>query len=178
MRRGTGRFRPREFSRSAEAKRGLWNGVAPVGTVWHERAREGCRKNLAMPEPSGVSRTSVDGDCAVYHRSYRDRMSVVKRSVSFDAELWDELVREVGSGPVSPLVNDALAHYLRRQRGLAAVADYQTEHGEFTEEELAEADRLLDAAGVVDLAESPPPPQRAARKKRAAKKPAARRRSA
>lgn len=71
--------------------------------------------------------------------------------MSFDAELWDELVREAGAGPVSPLVNDALAHYLRRQRGLAAVADYEAEFGTFTEEELAEADRVLDAAGVVDL---------------------------
>jgi hypothetical protein len=78
-------------------------------------------------------------------------MSVVKRSVSFDAELWDELVREAGAGPVSPLVNDALAHYLRRQRGLAAVAEYEAEHGAFTEDELAAADRVLDEAGVVDL---------------------------
>jgi len=81
-------------------------------------------------------------------------MSVVKRSVSFDAELWDELVREAGAGPVSPLVNDALAHYLRRQRGLAAVAEYEAEYGAFTEEELAEADRVLDEAGVVDLTAS------------------------
>ena len=82
-------------------------------------------------------------------------MSVVKRSVSFDAELWEELVREAGAGPVSPLVNDALAHYLRRQRGLAAVADYEAEYGAFTEEELAEADRILDEAGVVDLTATP-----------------------
>jgi hypothetical protein len=86
-----------------------------------------------------------------YPRSYRGSMSVVKRSVSFDAELWDELVREAGAGPVSPLVNDALAHYLRRQRGLAAVAEYEAEHGAFTEDELAAADRVLDEAGVVDL---------------------------
>lgn len=82
-------------------------------------------------------------------------MSVVKRSVSFDAELWDELVREAGAGPVSPLVNDALAHYLRRQRGLAAVVEYEAEYGAFTEEELAEADRALDEAGVVDLTATP-----------------------
>jgi hypothetical protein len=86
-------------------------------------------------------------------------MSVVKRSVSFDAELWDELVREAGAGPVSPLVNDALAHYLRRQRGLAAVAEYEAEYGAFTEEELAEADRVLDEAGVVDLT-APSKPKR------------------
>ena len=107
-------------------------------------------------------------------------MSVVKRSVSFDADLWDELVREAGAGPVSPLVNDALAHYLRRQRGLAAVAAYEAEHGAFTADELAEADRALDAAGVVDLAEPPPTAPRtrakkASAKKTATKKPLARR---
>jgi hypothetical protein len=78
-------------------------------------------------------------------------MGVVKRSVSFDAGVWDDVEREVGSGPVSPLVNDALAMYLRRQRGLAAVASYEADHGAFTETELVEADRALDAAGVVDL---------------------------
>ena len=67
-------------------------------------------------------------------------MGVVKRSVSFDAGLWDDLEREVGSGPVSPLVNEALALYLRRQRGLAAVASYEAEHGAFTDAELTEAD--------------------------------------
>jgi hypothetical protein len=75
--------------------------------------------------------------------------------VSFDAELWDDLVKEAGARPVSPLVNDALAHYLRRQRALAAVATYEAEHGAFTEEELAEADRILDGAGVVDLTATP-----------------------
>jgi len=78
-------------------------------------------------------------------------MGVVKRSVSVDAELWDDLVREAGDAAVSPLVNDALAHYLRRQRGLAAMAAYEAEHGEFSEAELAEADRILDAAGVTDV---------------------------
>lgn len=78
-------------------------------------------------------------------------MGVVKRSVSFDSGLWDDLQREVGSGPVSPMVNDALALYLRRERGLAAVASYEAEHGLFSDTELAEADRLLNAAGLVDL---------------------------
>lgn len=62
-----------------------------------------------------------------------------------------DLEREVGIGPVSPLVNDALAMYLRRQRGLAAVASYEAERGAFTDGELAEADSSLDAAGVLDL---------------------------
>jgi hypothetical protein len=92
-------------------------------------------------------------------------MGVVKRSVSFDAGVWDDVEREVGSGPVSPLVNDALAMYLRRQHGLAAVVSYEAEHGAFTEVELAEADSVLDAAGVVDLRIIDGPTQRAAAKK-------------
>jgi hypothetical protein len=78
-------------------------------------------------------------------------MGEVKRSVTFDAGLWADLVREAGPGPVSPLVNDAVALYLRRRRGLAAAASYEAERCAFTNEELAVADRLLDAAGVVDL---------------------------
>ena len=57
-------------------------------------------------------------------RSYRGSMSVVKRSMPVDA---------------------------LRQRGLAAIAEYEAECGAFTEEELAEADRILDEASVVDL---------------------------
>ena len=89
--------------------------------------------------------------------------------MSFDAGLWDDLEREVGSGPVSPLVNDALALYLRRQRGLAALAAYEAEQGPFTDAELAEADRLLDAAGLVDLrtAAAPPKPQKSLTVKKA-----------
>jgi hypothetical protein len=78
-------------------------------------------------------------------------MGVVKRSVSFEAGVWEDLEREVGAGSVSSLVNDALAQYLRRERGLSAIAAYEAEHGAFNDTELAEADRLLDAAGVVDL---------------------------
>jgi hypothetical protein len=92
-------------------------------------------------------------------------MGAVKRSVSFDADVWDSLVAEAGSGPVSPLVNDALAHYLRRARGLAAIAAYEAEHGAFSDDELAEADRTLDAAGVVDLTASTPKPPKPAAKK-------------
>lgn len=100
-------------------------------------------------------------------------MGVVKRSVSFDADVWDGLVAEAGSGPVSPLVNDALVHYLRRQQGLAVVAAYEAEHGVFTEDELAAADRILDEAGVVDLTAQTPP----RRRKRTAAKSASRSRA-
>jgi len=91
-------------------------------------------------------------------------VGVVKRSVSVDAHLWDELVAAAGGAAVSPLVNDALAGYLHRRRALAAVAAYEAEHGAFTAAELAEADRLLDAAGVADLTASPKPGPRRRRR--------------
>jgi hypothetical protein len=91
-------------------------------------------------------------------------MGVVKRSVSVDAALWDELVAAAGGAAVSPLVNDALAGYLHRRRALAAVAAYEAEHGAFTAAELAEADRALDAAGVADLTASPKPGPRRRRR--------------
>lgn len=97
-------------------------------------------------------------------------MGVVKRSVSFDADVWDSLVAEAGSGPVSPLINDALAHYLRRQQGLAAIAAYEAEHGAFTDAELAEADRLLDEAGVVDLTAATPKPRKRNTPKKASRR--------
>jgi hypothetical protein len=101
-------------------------------------------------------------------------MSVVKRSLPFDAGVWDDIEGEVGSGPVSPLVNDALALYLRRQRGLAAVAAYEAEQGELTDAELAAADALLDDAGVADLRVVERPAK--VRKRPAAKKASAPRR--
>jgi predicted transcriptional regulator len=81
-------------------------------------------------------------------------MTVVKKAVSFDPEVWADLERiaEAERIGVSTVVNRALRHELRLQRGLAAVAEWETEHGAFTEEELVEADRILDGAGVGEKA--------------------------
>jgi hypothetical protein len=77
-------------------------------------------------------------------------MPVVKRSVSFAAEIWEEVARITGarSGRVSALVNAALAYYLHIEQGRSQVAAWEAEHGALTAEELAEADRFLDAAGI------------------------------
>lgn len=77
-------------------------------------------------------------------------MTVVKRAVSFDPEVWADLERiaEEQHIGVSTVVNRALRHELRIQRGLAAVNEFEAQHGAFTEEELAEADRRLDNARV------------------------------
>jgi predicted transcriptional regulator len=81
-------------------------------------------------------------------------MPVVKRAVSFDPEVWADLasIAEAEQIGVSTVINLALRHELRLQRGLAAVAEWESEHGAFTEEEIAEADRILDAAGVGEKA--------------------------
>ena len=77
-------------------------------------------------------------------------MPVTKRTVSFDPEIWAAMqqlaaAEQIG---VSTMVNRVLGHQLRLQRGLAAVAQWEAEHGQFTDQELAEADRVLDDAGV------------------------------
>jgi predicted transcriptional regulator len=73
-------------------------------------------------------------------------MAVVKKAVSFDPEVWADLERvaEAERIGVSTVINRALRHELRLQRGLAAVAEWEAEHGALTIEELAEADRILD----------------------------------
>lgn len=78
-------------------------------------------------------------------------MAVVKRSVSFDEDLLAEVTAEVGQGEVSATVNQALAELLHRRRGLAAVAEWEAEHGAFTDAEMADAHQRLSEAGVPDL---------------------------
>lgn len=77
-------------------------------------------------------------------------MAVVKKAVSFDPEVWADLQRIAVSERigVSTLINRALRHELRIQSGLAAVAEWEREHGPFSEQELVDADQLLDQAGV------------------------------
>ena len=72
---------------------------------------------------------------------------VVKRSVSIDAEIWEELGEYAGAGEISALLNEALANELKRRRGLKAVGRYEAKHGAIGAEALARADAVLDARG-------------------------------
>jgi hypothetical protein len=49
------------------------------------------------------------------------------------------------------------------------MAAYDAEQGAFSDDELAEADRLLDAAGVVDLTVATPKPRKRAAPKKASR---------
>ena len=78
-------------------------------------------------------------------------MSVTKRSVSFQPEVWDEIARITGEegAQVSTLVNEALINYLHVRQGLQAVREWEAEYGALTPEELVEADLALEEAGVI-----------------------------
>jgi hypothetical protein len=76
--------------------------------------------------------------------------TVVKKSVSVPDVIWSaaEVAADVRHITVSALVTEALENYLKIQDGLRAVDEWKAEHGDFTPEEIAEADAILDAAGV------------------------------
>lgn len=86
-------------------------------------------------------------------------MAVVKRAVSFDPEVWADLehIAEVEHIGVSTVINRALRHELRLHKGLAAVAEWEREFGALTDAELADADRILDSAGVSTSTSQPKP---------------------
>lgn len=68
-------------------------------------------------------------------------MAIRKVSVSLDAALVEE-ARELSKGNLSAYINEALLRQVKNQRLGELLDAYQAEHGAFTEEELAEADRL------------------------------------
>jgi predicted transcriptional regulator len=71
---------------------------------------------------------------------------VVKRSLSFPSDVFEALEAQAKAQhtTVSALMTEAARALVRRQQGLAAVAAWEAEHGAFSDEELADADRLLD----------------------------------
>ena len=81
--------------------------------------------------------------------------------MSFDPEVWADVQRIALTErvAVSSVVNRAPRRELRVSRGLAAVAEWEGQHGAFTKLELAEVDGVLDQAGVGggDRAAAPDP---------------------
>lgn len=82
-----------------------------------------------------------------YHRIMP---SVVKRSVSLPVELFERLESEAaGEGrTVSAALADAADLWLSTRKGLRAVRAWERSNGALTAAELAEADSILDRAGV------------------------------
>jgi len=82
-------------------------------------------------------------------RSYLVRVgNVVKRSLSFPSDVFEAVEEEARHQgvPVSALMTEAARSWLAIRRGLRAVADFEAEHGAFTPEEIARADKELDRA--------------------------------
>ena len=76
--------------------------------------------------------------------------TVVKRSVSLPAELFKRLENEAAEEgrTVSAALADAADLWLSTRKGLKAVRAWERTNGALTAVELAEADTLLDRAGV------------------------------
>lgn len=76
--------------------------------------------------------------------------AVVKKSLSFPTALFTAVEAEASAEGVSTSAAfaEAAELWLIRRRGLAGVRAWESEHGVLTAEELAEADRALDDAGV------------------------------
>lgn len=73
-------------------------------------------------------------------------MAVKKISVALDPDVVEAvaLAAKRRGESLSAWLNDAARAQLRIEDGLAAVAEWETEHGVLTEEELAAASGLLD----------------------------------
>jgi hypothetical protein len=94
---------------------------------------------------------TYDGVALVLPRYYHgDVAGVVKKSVSVPTETWAAAEEEAAARgiTVSALIAEALDHLVTIQRGLRAVAEYEAENGQFTQEELAWTDALFDEHGI------------------------------
>jgi hypothetical protein len=75
-------------------------------------------------------------------------VKVDKMSISFDPDLGDAVRSAAARAgqPVSTWLAEAAGSKLRAEALAEFLADWQAEHGEFTEEELARAERELGLA--------------------------------
>ncbi|MEU4697237.1 ribbon-helix-helix protein, CopG family [Nonomuraea dietziae] len=75
-------------------------------------------------------------------------MAVKKISISLPEETLDEIARlaEREGLSVSAWLTQAAGHVIRREAGLAAVREWEAEHGEITDDELSAAAAKLATA--------------------------------
>lgn len=86
-------------------------------------------------------------------------MATKKVTVTLPTNLIDEVNAAAAKAgvPVSRLVSSALERELRRQLGLALVAEWEAEHGPFTPAEIAEVRAVMAAADAAYLAQTERP---------------------
>ena len=73
-------------------------------------------------------------------------MPARKLSIALDPSVADGVARAAARDgvSVSSWLNDAAENKLAIEEGLAAMRDWESEHGAFSPDELAEADAVLD----------------------------------
>jgi hypothetical protein len=76
--------------------------------------------------------------------------NVKKKTHSFESALYDELAETASALGIteSAALGEGALLWIRKQKGLRAVAEWEAEHGAFTQEEIAAVDRELDQAGI------------------------------
>jgi hypothetical protein len=81
---------------------------------------------------------------------YHAEMGVRKVSVSLDEDVFHAAERAAAAAgmSLSAWLSQAARRAARIEEGLRGVAEYEAEHGAFTEEELRWADDVLDRLGV------------------------------
>lgn len=77
-------------------------------------------------------------------------MAVEKISISLDEEVAASarIAAEAAGLSLSAWLSQAAAKAARLEAGLQAMAEYEAEHGPFTDEEIAWADEVLDRHGI------------------------------
>ena len=77
--------------------------------------------------------------------------NVAKKSHSFDPDLYADLAATAEAVGVteSAALSEGAVLWIRKQRGLAAIAEWEAVNGALTEAELAQADAVLDSIGAL-----------------------------
>lgn len=76
--------------------------------------------------------------------------NVKKKTHSFESGLYDELAETASAVGIteSAALAEGAVLWIKKQKGLRAVAEWEAEHGAFTEDEIAAVDRELDEAAI------------------------------
>lgn len=75
---------------------------------------------------------------------------MTKKSLSFQDELYQDVEQEAAADGITPSAafSEGARLWLMQRRGLRAVRQWEADNGALSEAELADADTILDGAGV------------------------------
>lgn len=104
----------------------------------------------SVPTGDGLPRGGTRGDLRVGMWCYRVGVGVRKLSIALEESVAVAAARaaEERGVSLSAWVNAAAVRALQVEAGLAAVGEWEVQHGRLSEEELAWADSVLDAVAT------------------------------